>query len=223
MKNGNYYVQLRRAFYSLTLIGGLIVMAAMITAAVHAERSASYIANAAATQSATAPPTNIISQKLLRSSMFQPPLPVSAETVATYAADCSTPRPSFSVGDTVCVKTSGVPLNQFVPRRLMLTNSNSTVVFSANITSDPQTDSFTLDATSNVGAVTVDNRGTWQAVVLNPFFFFHETSTSFSVADPNNATADIGVSATAATDIAQAGAQVIFELQVKSYGPNNSA
>ena len=43
----------------------------------------------------------------------------SDEMVQTYASDCLTPQTVFTVGDTVCVKAPGVPLNDFFPRRLL--------------------------------------------------------------------------------------------------------
>src|SRR5262249_34104168 len=143
--------------------------------------------------------------------MFSPP-PV-LESVTTYAGDCATPKTDFSVGDTVCVQTSNVSVNTFFPHLLALVNANSTVVFFANITSDPQTKSFVVPATSQVGAVTVDNRGTWHAFVLNPFFFFQETAATFTLSDPANATADVGVVTTADASEVQAGSQVSFHLQ----------
>lgn len=223
MKNGNDHGQLRRSFYSLAIIGGLIVMAAMITGAVRAERSGSSVSPVAATQSVVVPGTKIASERLSRTPMFQPPLPQALPSVETFAGGCTTPQVAFNVGQNICVKTSGIPVSPFFPHRLILVNANSTVVFSSDITSDPQTDTFTLDATSVVGGVTVDNRGTWHAFVLNPFFFFQEASTSFTVSDSQNATADIGVSASSNANEAQAGSQVIFQLQVKNYGPDNSA
>src|SRR5688500_7354048 len=33
------------------------------------------------------------------------------ETIATYAADCTTPKSSFVLGETVCAKTDSVDLN----------------------------------------------------------------------------------------------------------------
>jgi len=44
---------------------------------------------------------------------------VSNETIQTYASDCQTPQTVFTVGDTVCVRAPGVPLNDFFPRRLL--------------------------------------------------------------------------------------------------------
>ena len=54
MKNGNNRGRLRRSFYTLAIICGSVVMAAMITAGVRAERPGSSVSPVAATQSAVA-------------------------------------------------------------------------------------------------------------------------------------------------------------------------
>ena len=147
------------------------------------------------------------------------PAPPIGETIDTFAADCTTPKSSFVIGDTVCVKLTGFPISPF-PRRLLLGNANSTVIHDVNVISDPQTFSFTVTATSTVGGVTVDNRGSWLAVVIDPFFYFPEGATSFTVSDPSNATADTAVATAVGPGTAQAGTAVTFELEVKNYGPD---
>src|ERR1051325_2934282 len=44
------------------------------------------------------------------SSMNTPLMPFQ-ETIATFAADCTTPQSSFVLGETVCAKTDSVDLN----------------------------------------------------------------------------------------------------------------
>jgi uncharacterized repeat protein (TIGR01451 family) len=223
MNIGNEYRHLRAQIYFLTLIGGLVVSAAIMAGAVQAEGPSPYLSTGAARLSAEAPAANILGNRLLHAPMFNPAAPPAPEAVATYAGDCSTPKIQFNVGDTICVKSTGVPISPFFPRRLVLINANSTIVHSVDITSDPQSNTFTLDATSVVGGITVDNRGTWQAAILNPFFFFKETASTFTVSDAQNATADLGVAAASDGNETSAGSQIAFQIQVKSYGPNNAA
>jgi hypothetical protein len=102
----------------------------------------------------------------------------SNETIQTYASDCQTPQTVFAVGDTVCVKAPGVPLNDFFPRHLLWACPNSTIVQSADITTDPQTGSLALAATYTIGNSVADSRGTWQVIVGNPFFFYPEAVAS---------------------------------------------
>jgi uncharacterized repeat protein (TIGR01451 family) len=158
---------------------------------------------------------------LIKNGGYALPLPVlqsSPAILATYASDCTTPKTVFSVGDTVCAKLTNVP---FFPRRLLWA-TDSTVIHSSNITSSTHTDSFVIDATSTLNGKTIDNRGTWQLVVLNPFFFFPEISTTFLVVDPANATADLGITTIGESGAVQAGSQAVFQLQVNNYGPDSS-
>jgi uncharacterized repeat protein (TIGR01451 family) len=150
------------------------------------------------------------------------PLPTGGETIETFASDCTTPKSSFEVGETVCVKVSGVPVGSFFARRLILGNANSTVIHTFDITTDPQTFSFAVDSTSVIGGNTVDNRGSWQGVILNPFFYYPEGSTTFTVADPANKTADSGIETTLGPGTVEAGTAITFELQLKNYGPDSS-
>lgn len=146
----------------------------------------------------------------------------STEMVATYAGDCATPQNVFTVGETVCVRASGVPLGSFFPRRLSWEASNSTIVRSTALTTDPQTDSLLIDATSLVGGSVIDNRSTWQVMVRNPFFFFPEATATFTVLDPANATADLGIASTSTPNSVGAGSEVLFGLQINNYGPDSS-
>ena len=151
------------------------------------------------------------------------PAPPIGETIDTFAAGCTIPKSSFVIGDTVCVKLTGFATDPFFPRRLILGNANSTVIHDVNVTTDPQTFSFVVTATSVIGAATVDNRGSWVALVLNPFFYYPEGATGFTVSDPDNATADAGIATTSGPGGVQAGTAITFELQLKNYGPDSAA
>ena len=161
------------------------------------------------------------SSALPASTLFMLPPQAAPETITTYASNCTTPKTVFQVGDIVCAKTSGVPA--FPTRRLNWSTTDSSVVRSTPLTTDPQTDSFQITATSVVGGNTIDNRGTWRLTIRNPFFFFTEASATFTVVDPANATADLSVAPILTPSAAQAGAQVVFELQVTNNGPDESA
>ena len=148
--------------------------------------------------------------------------PFTGETIDTFAFDCTTPQASFAVGDTICVKVSGIPVDPAFPRRVLLGNANTTVIQSFNITSDPQTFTFVVTATSNIGGNTVDNRGSWRGIIQNPFFYFPESDTSFSVNNPADLTADTAVTTTDSPGDVQAGTAITFQLQVKNYGPDSA-
>jgi uncharacterized repeat protein (TIGR01451 family) len=175
----------------------------------------------------TAPPALKVAERAPSSreafNAFLPLMPQSSsESVATYAGDCTTPKSNFVVGDTVCVVASGVPLNPFFPRRLTWATTDTTVVRSTDIVTDPQADSLLITATTLSNGQTIDNRGTWQVVVRNPFFFFPEAEVRFTVTDPANATADVAVDSTSSSSTVGGGSQAVFGLQVTNYGPDSS-
>jgi len=216
-------------------LGAILVLAGLLVTGFYSSSSASRSGKAntkgssevAQIAAPASPQTLKAAERLLPVSKeaFSPlllPAPPIGETIDTFAAGCTTPQSSFVIGDTVCVKLTGFPTSSF-PRRLLIGNANSIVIHDVNITTDPQTFSFTVTATSVIGGVTTDNRGSWLAIVLNPFFYYPEGATGFSVADPSNATADTAVATSVGPGTAQAGTAVTFELEVKNYGPDSAA
>src|SRR5437762_2254537 len=157
------------------------------------------------------------------SSALSPVPQSSSETVATYAADCTTPQDNFVVGDTVCVKVSGAPLSAFFPRHLSWSTTDTTIVRSTAITTDPQNDSLLITQTTIINGQTIDNRGTWQVIVRNPFFFFPEAGAKFTVTDPVRPSADLALDTTLVPNSVGAGSQTVFGIQVTNYGPDSSA
>jgi uncharacterized repeat protein (TIGR01451 family) len=149
------------------------------------------------------------------------PLPVLNQ-LDTFAADCSTPKSVFVVGDTVCVRASGFPLSAFFPRKLTWATTDSTIVRSTDIVQDPQTDLLPITPTSFVGGQVIDNRGTWQVAVRNPFFGFIEAIVRFTVTNPALPTADVGIDTTLSPNSVGSGSQIVFQLQVTNHGPDSS-
>jgi len=135
---------------------------------------------------------------------------------------CTTPKTVFTVGETVCVRVSGISFGGLFPRRLTWATTDSTVVRSTTVTGDPQTDTLLIAATSNVNGRTIDNRGTWLLLIRNPFFYFPEAFATFTVTDPANPSGDAGVSASSGADFVAAGSQAVFEFQIDNNGPDNS-
>jgi hypothetical protein len=153
-------------------------------------------------------------------------LPVTMdETIQTFAADCTTPQTSFNLGDTVCAKVVGAPLGTFtVARRFQWSNTEPLVVRQNDITSDTQTDVFTLPSTNTsvVDGQTIDNRGTWSVSVMDTSDGSNRATAFFTVLNPNNKVADVQVSTVARTDATRpaAGADVVFLVYVKNNGPD---
>ncbi|HEX7334871.1 MAG TPA: PxKF domain-containing protein [Pyrinomonadaceae bacterium] len=148
-----------------------------------------------------------------------PPLFTVSEGVgiATYAADCTTPKTTFSLGDTVCAKVTGG--NQFNRRFAWVDPAGITRTFTS-IIADPQTDAFTLPTTetSTIDIFVVDNRGQWQANVVSsrgtivrsqPFLVQGATPT-----------ADLSVTKSLVGEAPESGQNLTFAVAVTNKGPN---
>ena len=86
------------------------------------------------------------------------PLMPLQETIATFAADCTTPKSSFVIGETVCAQTDGVDLNFPGGRWVHWLRPNLSIASggsgSTDITVNPQTFTFIPDTT-----------GTWKVTI----------------------------------------------------------
>ncbi|HET8782241.1 MAG TPA: HYR domain-containing protein [Pyrinomonadaceae bacterium] len=138
--------------------------------------------------------------------------------LATYAADCTTPKTTFALGDTVCAKVSGSDPS-FNRRFGWVDPSGITRSFTA-IIADPQSDSFTLPSTetSTVDVFVVDNRGRWHVNVVSskgsivrgqPFLVQGETPT-----------ADLSISKSLVGENPESGQNLTFAIAVTNSGPN---
>ena len=138
--------------------------------------------------------------------------------IATYAADCTTPKTTFTLGDTVCAKVSGI--NPADNRRFgWVDPAGITRTFTPIIT-DPQSDSFTLPTTetSTIDVFVVDNRGQWLVNVVSsrgsivrgqPFLVQGETPS-----------ADLSISKSLFGENPDSGQNVTFAVAVTNKGPN---
>ncbi|HJY26839.1 MAG TPA: DUF11 domain-containing protein, partial [Pyrinomonadaceae bacterium] len=139
--------------------------------------------------------------------------------IATYAfPGCTNPKTTFTLGDTVCVKVSGGEPS-FNRRIGWVDPSGITRTFTP-ITTDPQTDSFTLPSTdtSTIDVFVVDNRGQWQVNVVSsrgsivrgqPFLVQGATPT-----------ADLSISKSLVGDNPDTGDSLTFDVAVTNNGPN---
>ncbi|HYG80235.1 MAG TPA: hypothetical protein VD861_07605, partial [Pyrinomonadaceae bacterium] len=86
----------------------------------------------------------------------------SVGTISTFAADCTTAKTSFELGETVCVKVSGVPtssgywVNWLSPPSSAIVHGGLGVT---DITTDPQTFTYTLAPNAATGA--------WKATIAD--------------------------------------------------------
>jgi len=153
MKNGNARRSLVKPFHSVVFVGVLSIVAVVVAVPVYSVRSAptglSQVSGASEKVSRVGSIADLNrtfsapSFSRLRSLL---PIPQSAqETIATFAADCATPRATFFLGETVCAKTDSVDLNYPGGRWVdwILTGTTNTIVSGSRtttlITTNPQT------------------------------------------------------------------------------------
>jgi hypothetical protein len=120
------------------------------------------------------------------------PLPQEAlepETITTYAADCTTPKTVFNLGDEVCAKVSGGPSLTGIPRRFSWVNADNEIQSLAPVSVLPGTNKFTLTPPDGSGA---DWRGRWTVNSIGTRANLRATTTFF-VKDADHPTVDLAV------------------------------
>ncbi|MDT7778392.1 MAG: hypothetical protein QOC99_904 [Acidobacteriota bacterium] len=155
-----------------------------------------------------------------------------ADSVSTFDADCTTPKVSWTLGNEVCVKVSGPLDASNVLRRLRLVNPAGLVVGSVDVTTNPQTVTFTLPSNAtttfngllNPGSDTsIDNRGTWQIISTNTSDGSVAAFASITVHDPVKIVADLQISKSLTEDsTATAGANIKSVIWVFNAGPDDA-
>jgi len=152
-----------------------------------------------------------------------PTFPLFVEPIETFAADCTTPQTDFVLGDTVCAKVNGVEINGTFPNKISWVDPVGFIEQRTDITTDPQSDSFSLpaDDTSMINGVTVDNRGIWRIhVTRNNGRILH--TALINVRDANNAAAHLTVRkfVSGGETNVDAGSTVRFIVTVQNQGPD---
>lgn len=141
---------------------------------------------------------------------FDPP-------IATYAADCTTPKNSFNLGDTVCVKISDTPI---AGAAVAFTDPDEFVRGTLAYSATALSYSFVLPSAASSGDG-VDNRGTWTAALINTEDNSRRVIARFAVHDPAHNVADVTISKTS-LDIDQvvAGSNATYRIYVTNQGPD---
>jgi len=100
----------------------------------------------------------IAAKELFRNNLAALHLPMMAESIATFASDCTTPKSSFVLGETVCAQTDNVDLNFPGGRWVHWLRPDLSIAFGGSgvtdITQNPQTFTFVPDVT-----------GTWKVTI----------------------------------------------------------
>ncbi len=161
-----------------------------------------------------------------------PVLPQSTESIATFEfPGCTVPKDSFDLGETVCAIVTGAPLGTVdrAARRIAWVSPRGSLTQGAEITSDPQTDSYVIPTSatqtftdSGGGTVTVDNRGKWRIYIISAADGSLRSGTSFTVHDSAKAFVDLYVNQAVTTGeaVVGSGSSSVFELFVTNNGPN---
>jgi hypothetical protein len=144
---------------------------------------------------------------------------VDPPLMATYNSNCTMAKTTFVLGETVCAKATGL-----IGYRFAWVDSAGFILQRTDITTDPQTDTFTLPSTqtSVVNDTTVDNRGEWRVNAITSRGSL-KTSAFFTVKDPDNAVVDLSITKSLIGDSPVAGGQAQFAITIKNNGPDDAA
>lgn len=163
------------------------------------------------------------------STVFAPAPPAIGLT--TYAADCTTPKSSFNLGETVCAKITGATLfaNGRATTRIGWVSPYNSLAQGAAITTDPQTGTYSIPATPTQtftdvggGSITVDNRGVWTLGLYSALDGSFIQGVNFTVHDPAKEFVDLSVNQAASFSEGEvgSGSGSIFRITVSNRGPD---
>ncbi len=232
MRNSHKYVAKRQN--GLILSGVLLMVAAALAVPIYSVRSSSRAPQKSAPVTSSQIP-RAKQKQLSRSALFAPSilntmLP-AGETITTYAANCTTPKSSFNLGETVCAKITGAdqPVDGVAQTKTGWVSPYGSLVQGGGIDADPKTATYAIPATGTQtftdaggGTVTVDNRGTWTIGVYSALDGSLKAETPFVVHDPTTPYVDLYASQ--ATDIDEsgvpAGSSSAFHIFVGNLGPD---
>jgi uncharacterized repeat protein (TIGR01451 family) len=151
---------------------------------------------------------------------FLPPAPGDPDLVETFAADCTTAQTAFALGDTVCVKVSGGPPLALYPRKIAWVANDNFIKRLTDITSDPQTDSFTIPAAGSG----FDYRGVWRVNSINAARSSVRATAFFTVSDPALPAADLSVyNGSDSEGTITAGSNIAYTLWLSNKGPDTAS
>jgi uncharacterized repeat protein (TIGR01451 family) len=150
------------------------------------------------------------------------PLPfffqAAAPALQTFAADCTTPKSDWNLGEVVCVKVDGTANAS----RVQLVNPSGYAVFRADVGFGPQEVTFTIpsDATLTSDDSTFDNRGTWRVTLVDAPSAGALLSVPITVHDPQQTVANLQIVKALNGGLAVAGADVSSVIRVYNAGPD---
>jgi|GEM_PF-670554 len=152
-----------------------------------------------------------------------------AESVATYAADCTTPKTSFALGETVCAQVRNAPVGAAATLRFVqLVNTEGHIVASVPVNTSSQDTSFTLPsaAVAGLGGLSFDNRGRWRVNLTDTEDANVRSSAPLIVHDPDPEVkvSDLQITRSqVGSTVPVAGQNISFEIHVYNAGPDAAA
>jgi uncharacterized repeat protein (TIGR01451 family) len=178
---------------TLILVGVFLMLSAAVAIPLHSARSSSARSSGPSKLTTRASSSKTaLSPRSSMASMLSP-VPLLLESIATYDdATCSTPKTDFFLGDTVCVKATGVPTSVF-PWRITWVDPDGFIRQSDPAVADDATEyRYTLPTspTETINERTVDNRGTWTVNLTRPTGAVRQTA-RFTVHEAANPLADV--------------------------------
>ena len=95
---------------------------------------------------------------------------VQQPTLSTYASGCTTPKTSFNLGETVCVKVFGLSNDEWPYRRVQLATPDGFALQRFNVIDNSQQNTYVLPATEtqSSGGETIRHLGTWAVSLIDP-------------------------------------------------------
>jgi uncharacterized repeat protein (TIGR01451 family) len=142
----------------------------------------------------------------------------------TFAADCTTPKTDWSLGETVCV-TASAPTGASPLYRVELVNPAGFIVGGFDVTSNPQTVTFdlTTETSFTLGNRTFDNRGTWHVNLSDTLEANVRAFASITVHDPQETVANLQINKVVANSLqATAGTDIEARIRVFNAGPDGA-
>jgi uncharacterized repeat protein (TIGR01451 family) len=170
--------------------------------------------------SVSSAPSRNFPSMLNAGSVFSPlfvPQASLPETVETFESDCTTTENVYILGETICAVATNAPA-PFLgvkQRRFQWISPNGQVVRHTDITTSPQSDSFTVPTTGPLAQV-----GTW-TVRLIKNNGSTVTLTRFVVRDPNNLRVDLSVSKFGPLEV-KSGSNASYSISLINRGPDDA-
>jgi uncharacterized repeat protein (TIGR01451 family) len=132
----------------------------------------------------------------------------SAESIATYAADCETPKQAFTSGNTVCARAGG-------------TLSGSRSIYWVNAAGEV-VEIDAISATNPSGTRVVSEAGNWRAYLVDNSEGAARAIAAFSVSDPQRPTVDLSVVKTGDGSVSPGGLAK-YQIAATNNGPDAAA